>query len=47
MNRPAKKKYSRLDRHLMGIGIVFLLPEDSDYIYYSRSYCLERRIITL
>ena len=21
-----KKKYSRLDRHLMGIGIVFLLP---------------------
>ena len=26
MNRPAKKKYSRLERHLMGIGIVFLLP---------------------
>jgi len=26
VNRPAKKKYSRLDRHLMGIGIVFLLP---------------------
>ena len=26
MNRPAKKMHSRLDRHLMGIGILFLLP---------------------
>ena len=26
VNRPAKKMHSRLDRHLMGIGILFLLP---------------------
>ena len=26
MNRPTKKMHSRLDRHLMGTGILFLLP---------------------